>query len=177
MIHISIDIVITSIILLSIVLLGIYIYLVVKRKVEQTYQKRREIYIEEKLTEWDSYFRGEITLTNEMIPRNTSEIQAVETIFLTYIKNTSDVEMKEKIQSFSCQYLKDYYQPLLKSKRWSIRINTLSRVLDFRMDCLLDECKKLEQKRLSYEEKFLLLIVYSRMDVEHFYESHRNNGR
>ena len=168
MIHKYIDLMISGIIILAIIMLVLFLYLVYKRIVQNNQLKRKNVYLKERLAEWDAYFRSEIALHDGMIPKNDAEIQSVESIFSTYINNFSDVEIKEKIQIFSCQHLEHYYKKLLQSKKWSIRINALNRVVDFQMGCLLDECKKMGQQKLSHEEFFLLLLIYSRLDFNHF---------
>lgn len=126
------------------------------------------MYIKDRFVDWDLYLRGENDLHEGMIPRNKLEIQALERVFLTYILNFSDKEIKEKIQGFACQHLRHYYKKLLQSKKWSIRINALNRVIDFHMDCLLDECKQLEKENLAHEEYFLLLLIYVKLDANYF---------
>jgi hypothetical protein len=169
MIQISIDFILIGITVLVSTLTVLYVYLVCKARIENIKQRKKEAYIAANLPEWDSYFRDEIALHNKMLPRNASEIQGVESIFFAYIKNFSDVEIREKIKAFSNQYLKEYYRNILKSKKWSIRLNALYRIIDFQIEELLDECRQLERQKPSHEEYFQLLSIYSRMDIEHFF--------
>lgn len=57
---------------------------------------------------------------------------------------------------------------MLKNRKWSIKINALSRISDFQLEQLLKECKRLKDNKLSHEEYFLLLLIYSKMDATYF---------
>ena len=47
-------------------------------------------------------------------------------------------------------------------------MNAMYRIIDFQIESLLPECKKLESNRVSRPEYFLILKVYSAFDQYHF---------
>src|SRR5699024_2226854 len=131
MIQFSINFILIGIILLSSILLGMYIYIVFKNKSERTFENRKENYIGEKLAEWDGYFRGNTTIHDGMLPKEKWELQAVENIFLLFLKNFTNMEIEEKIKAFSNQHFNQHYKKLLHSKKWRDRMNALYRIWDF----------------------------------------------
>lgn len=168
MITLSIDFLIQGIAILSIILICFCIYLTLERTRELFQLRIKDSYIKEREKEWYRYFRDEEVFNTALIPKNKHEIQAVEEIFLTYLKNLSNSSIKEKITQFSNQYLKQHYQRLLKSKKWSTRMNAMYRIVDFHIDSLVDECKRLEKRKLSNEENFQLLKIYSIFSTDNF---------
>ncbi len=169
MIEISIDTLMKGIGALSLILAILSVYIVIKSMKEKAFAKRIKAYIQSKEELWYRYFNNEIALPQVLIPNNDIEMQAVEEIFLAYVKNISNSGIKEKIRKFSNQYLRQYYLKLLLSNKWSLRMNTLYRIIDFNIDSLAAECQKLRKRaKLSPEELFQLLIIYSIFDEPGF---------
>lgn len=165
-----IDFLIWAIIILSVLLIGFWMYLMFERLKEVARQRKIDLYIKGKQQKWYRYFRGEEPFTDELIPKNKYEIQGIEELFLVYLQNLSNTGMKEKIKQFSNRYLKQYYQKLLGSRKWSLKMNALYRIADFQLSSLADECYALEKRRLTHEESFQLLKLYSMFNPENFIE-------
>ncbi len=162
MIKISIDFLIKGIGVLSIILVFLCIYVVLYRIKGKTADKKIKNYIQEKQDQWYQYLNDEISLSQELIPVDHTEMKAVEKIFLVYVKNVSSPIIQEKIRKFSNEYLRKYYSRLLRRKRWGLRMNALQRIVDFKIDSLAEQCKKIEKKgNLSSEERFYLLLIQS----------------
>lgn len=161
MIDVSIGVLIWFIMFLSVLLIGFTVYLTVKRIEEVSLQRKIEMFINENEQKWYRYLTGEEPFTDDLIPKDEYEIQGIEEIFLVYVKNFSNAEIQEKIKDFSNQFLKRHYQKLLESRKWSKKMNALYRVSDFQLDCLIDQCDALEKRKLSHEEHFQLLKIYS----------------
>lgn len=172
MIHIGqvIEFLIWAMITLSVLLIGFWMYLMFERLKEVARQRKIDLYIKGKQQKWYRYFRGEEPFTDELIPKNKYEIQGIEELFLVYLQNLSNTGMKEKIKQFSNRYLKQYYQKLLGSRKWSLKMNALYRIADFQLSSLADECYALEKRRLTHEESFQLLKLYSMFNPENFIE-------
>lgn len=169
MIEISIDTLIKGIGVLSFILAVLSVHIVIKSMKEKAVANKIKAYIQSKQDLWYRYFNDEMALSKELIPHNDIEMKAVEEIFLAYIKNISNSSIREKIRQFSNQYLRQYYLSLLLSKKWSLRMNTLYRIIDFGIDSLAVECQKLGGKaKLSPEERFQLLIIRSIFDEAGF---------
>lgn len=168
MIHESIEIVTQIIFVLLFLLICFSVYLIVKRMRETTIQRKINNYINVKQQLWYQYFRDKENNTDDLIPKNEIEIQGIERIFLVYLRNISNEVIQEKIRDFSNQFLKEYYQTLLTSRKWSKRINALHRIADFKLDSLIGHCYSLEKKKSSQEETFHLLKIYSLFDANRF---------
>jgi len=175
MIAISIDTLIKGIGVMLLILVLLSIYMVVKSMKESVVDRKVKAYIQSKQDLWYRYLNGKTTLTPELIPNNEIEIKALEEIFLAYTKNISDSGIREKIRKFSNRYLRRYYLDLLLSRKWSLRMNALYRIIDFGLDSLADECKKLAKRaHLSPEERFQLLVIHSTFAETDFMEGFAN---
>lgn len=164
MIDIPIYILLRLIIVSLILIILILIYLSYKRKLQDNGKEKIRAYLLEKEDRWYDYLVGNIQLDDRLIPKDVDDIVAIERIFLSYIKNLSSSSIRKNIKSFSNEYLSDYYKKLLHSKKWSIRMNALYRINDFHIDSLLDICGDLPVDKLSMEENYELLAIYSKFD-------------
>lgn len=169
MMFFSIELLIQIIVVLVIVLLFFGVYLALNRFRENYRNRGKNAYLDAEQEKWYVYFSGNKEDYESLIPNTVREIQGVEEIFISYLKNVSDPSIKEKITQFSNRYLKEYYLKLLHSKKWSIRINGLKRIADFEIECL-EECRNYKVKNLSKEENFLLLKIFSYLDRDYFVE-------
>jgi len=168
MIEISIDVLIRGIILLSAFLIFVCIYLSIRRGIEVVHLQKKELYITETQTLWYRYLRDEISFTRKLNPKDKFEIQGLEEIFLVYVKHLSNESIQNKISQFANHHLKQHYQKKLKSRKWTSRMNAMYRIIDFYMDSLVNDCKVLKARKLSPEEQFLLLKIYSIFDPKEF---------
>ncbi|HQC48256.1 MAG TPA: HEAT repeat domain-containing protein [Bacillota bacterium] len=169
MLKIPIEILIIGICAISLVIVILSMYLVLKGARNHIVSRKKKKYIQNKQDIWYRYFNDDIPLPSELIPNNNSEIKAVEEIFLAYVENISSPIIKKKIREFSNQYLRRYYLNLLLHRRWSLRMNALYRIVSFEIDSLVDECKKYAKRaKLSSEERFQLLIIHSMFDEDSF---------
>ncbi|WP_339164890.1 HEAT repeat domain-containing protein [Siminovitchia sp. FSL W7-1587] len=161
MMDVSIDLLIQFMLVVSVFLLVFSIYLLSNRAMEVARERKKAAYIKEHQDAWYHYVRGSGPFPESLMPRNTYELYGVEQIFLSYIKNVSDPLIREKIKLFSNESMKDHYGKLLANRKWSIRMNALYRVVDFHIDSLIDHCISMEKKKLSPDEQFQLLKIYS----------------
>lgn len=158
------------IIVLIVILIFCMGYLVIMRNREESGLRKKEAYIREKQMLWYHYFKEEGVLQATLIPKNQSEVQAVVEIFFSYIHNLSTPEILEKIKLFSNEHLKQPILKQLKSKRWGNRINAMNRIIDFRIDGLLDDCEKMNMDKLSIDERFHLFRIYAAFGHTQFME-------
>lgn len=176
MIGVSIDILLKCIGASLLILVILSIYMLFNSIKNKAAAEKIEAYIQNNQELWYRYFNDEITLPPQLIPSNDIEIQAIEKIFFAYTGNISNPSIREKIRDFSNQYLRQYYLKLLSCRKWSLRVNTLYRISGFGIDSLFPECKKLLEKKfkLSAEERFGLLFIYSMFDREGFIDKFAN---
>lgn len=164
----TIGLLLRLIIVLVIVLIALTCYLIFKQMREVAGLRKKEAYIHEKQMLWYRYFRDEEKFDTSLIPTNKFEIQAVEALFLSYLNNLFTPAILEKIRLFSNQYLKQHFLGLLRSRKWSERINSMERIVDFHIDSLVGICEEMDKGKLSKEEHFQLLKIYAVLKEEHF---------
>lgn len=164
----TIELVFRLIIVLAIVLMACICYLIFKRAKEVSGLRKKEAYLREKQMLWYRYFRDEEKFHASLIPKNKFEVQAVEEVFLAYLNNVFTPAILEKIKLFSNQYLKQHFLRLLRSRKWGDRINAMERIVDFHIDSLVEECERIDEKKLSHEEHFQLLRIVTVVRQEQF---------
>lgn len=145
-------------------------YLLIQRKREIAKQKIRDAYIKRTELLWYSYLLEEGNFYKEMIPTNEYEIEAAENILLTYLRNTSNYNIRLKIYYFAKAHFLEYYKHGLESKSWSKRMNTMYRISDFRLASLVKYTEKLKLKNRSLDEQFQILKMYSLLSKNKFVE-------
>ena len=109
-----------------------------------------------------------------LIPRGKPEVNAIEIILLSYLNNLTNGIVLQKIKEFSNLYLLEHYSKDLSNTRWSVRMNALYRIFDFRMDQAMEACNVLEMKKISKEEYFQLLKINSLFQPHVFMEKMGN---
>lgn len=156
-------------IVIQLVILGLFgLYLILKRRKDMKDREKISLSKKRLLPLWINFFNNKIEFIDDMIPKDLYEIQAIEEIFVAYLNNISNPDIFEKIKRFANHYLIDHYRWMLKSKRWSIRMNALYRMIDFEMVRLRNDLKRMEERPWSSEERFLILKYFSRFDEERF---------
>lgn len=146
------------------------VYLFVQREREASFNKKRKSYLQRYTQLWNCYLFEEGLFSVRLVPRGRADVEAIEIIFLSYLKNIASPAIRLEIKNFSNRYLKEFYKKDLASKRWSTRMNALYRIAGFGMDELLDTCRSLEHKNVSKEERFQLLKIYSLFQPDLFTE-------
>jgi hypothetical protein len=168
MIELSLSFLLTVIALLLIVLCGFMLYIFYQRQSEVYFNKSRDAYIRDYSQLWYEYLFNNEIFSVVLIPRGKPQVEAIEDIFTSYLKNITNEEMRRKMKDFSNLYVKKFYEKDLMSKRWSIRMNALYRIAELQLDELLGACKNLEKTDYSKEEFFQLLKIYSLFQPELF---------
>lgn len=157
-----------SIVILFSLLIFFFIYLIVKGKQKETFERNKERYINENQDAWYTYLVGDSEELAHTKPYQPFEIEAIEEIFTSYLQGASDQKVKNRIRTFASQNLQEGYRKQLKSSNWGTRMNTLYRIGNFRMDELFNECKKMSMKKISKEEYFEIVILASYFDIDFF---------
>jgi hypothetical protein len=170
MIELSISFLLTFIVVLLVILFLFAIYLLIKRQQEIRFAEQRDAFLQNYSQHWYNYLFNDEIFTVVLVPREKAQVAAIEIIFSSYLKNITDEKVEYKIKEFANRYLKQFYEKDLSSKRWSIRMNALYRIADLQIDELLDTCQKFENAKISEEEYFQLLKIYSLFQPELFIE-------
>lgn len=170
MIELSISFLLTVIVVLLVILFLFTIYLLLQHEWEIRFAKTRDTYLQNYSQHWYNYLFNDGNFSMVLVPRGRAQVAAIEIIFSSYLKNITNEKVEHKIKEFSNHYLKKFYDKDLASKRWSIRMNALYRIADLQIDELLDTCQQFEKTKISEEEYFQLLKIYSIFRQELFIE-------
>ncbi|MGE7999907.1 HEAT repeat domain-containing protein [Lysinibacillus sp. NPDC093190] len=170
MIKLSISFLLTVIVVLLVVLFIFTIYLLFQRQREIRFAETRDIFLQNYSQHWYNYLINDEIFSMVLVPRKRAQVAAIEIIFSSYLKNIMNDKVEHKIKEFSNLYLKRFYEKDLTSKRWSIRMNALYRIADLQIEDLLDTCQQFEKTKISEEEYFQLLKIYSLFQPELFIE-------
>ncbi|MGE7948445.1 HEAT repeat domain-containing protein [Lysinibacillus sp. NPDC093688] len=170
MIKLSIPFLLTVSSVLLVVLFLFTIYILVQRKREMRFAEVRDTFLQNSSQHWYNYLINDEIFSIALVPRGRAQVAAIEIIFSSYLKNIIDEKVEHKIKEFSNQYLKEFYEKDLSSKRWSIRMNALYHIADLQIEDLLETCLQFEKTKISEEEYFQLLKIYSLFQPELFIE-------
>lgn len=100
--------------------------------------------------------------------RKDAHVEAVEKIFFSYSNNGYSKGIHERIEGFSVENFTHRYKYTLKHRKWAHRINTLNKIIEFRMAGFEDVFTEREIHRLSRFEYFLFLVYLSLFDMDRF---------
>ncbi|WP_230199463.1 HEAT repeat domain-containing protein [Bacillus ndiopicus] len=170
MIELKISTLLWIIAVLLFMLLLFLLYIIIQHNKEGRFNRRRDAYVEAYTGDWYDFLIRDTDLSASVIPHNKAQVTAVERIFLSYLKNLQHPEIEKKIQDFANVYLKDFYIEDLKSRLWSIRMNALYRIADFKINSLMDNLESFEKRNISKEEYFQLFKIYSVLQPSKFLE-------
>ncbi|MGE7915222.1 HEAT repeat domain-containing protein [Lysinibacillus xylanilyticus] len=170
MIELSISFLLMVIAVLSVILFLFTMYLLFQRQREIRFEKTRDTYLQNYSQHWYNYLMNDEIFSMVLVPRGSAQVAAIEMIFSSYLKNIMNEKVNQKIKEFSNLYLKKFYEKELSSNRWSIRMNALYRIADLQIVELLEACQQYEKTKISEEEYFQLLKIYSLFEPELFIE-------
>lgn len=155
---------------ISAVLTFLIIYLTASRLLERKNERRKEWYFRKFKDEIYNYLLAGEKLSRHLIPICKWKIEAMEHVFLQYIKTAQNEEMLMRITNYAEIYLLDYYRKLLCHRKWSIRINTLYCINEFQLTALAEDVESLLYKKKNYtkEEYFEIykLLVKKQRNCE-----------
>ncbi|MGZ9585801.1 HEAT repeat domain-containing protein [Paenibacillus marinisediminis] len=96
-----------------------------------------------------------------IVPDSKASLQAMEQLLNRYLRVVQGEEIQQRVKSFTEMYFTAHYRRLLKSKKWSYRMNALYSILEYRMDTLTTELAEMMErpKRVSSEEYALMCKI------------------
>ncbi len=135
----------------------IFIYLVIQKGIAN--QKRRRI---DKYKELVSKAMFQFLYQNVdsrlLLPDNPVKFQALEEVLSDYAKILDGEQALNRISSFANDHFYGYYRERLFHRRWSIRMNTMYMIEDFRMKKLLPDLTKLyDSNKITIAEETQIL--------------------
>ncbi|MBV7508108.1 hypothetical protein KW850_23090 [Bacillus sp. sid0103] len=165
--------------ILTITILGLLmvllVYLSIRKAIDIKNRKIIERYIEKHrsnlftmITE-GGYSRG-------INPESVLEQKAIEELLSSYSKVLEGDDEKKRLSELATMYLAEYYRKLLKSKRWSQRMNTLYHIEDFNLKLLIKDIYMLTtKKQLSHEELIHTLRILALFQYENLFDMLTSN--
>ena len=160
------------------VTIGVFSSLVISMTIILIYrgwQKRKKIqkrtlYITNNIDQWFNHlFYGEEL--KQMTPLKKYEVEAVEKIFFIFLNNGHSEKIDKRIQAFASAHFATGYHRLLKRGKWAERVNTLNKVIQFRVPGFTGLYNRRKIMRLSRFEYFLYLTYLSVFDMTSFMET------
>lgn len=159
-----------SVIMLLIVAIIItFIHFGFERRSNLNKQQKVHAYLNKYQTTWYSYLVDQVPIKSPINLKHPAELEAIERILFSYSRNFSDASIHLQISNFANEYLKEVYGKMLRSRRWSKRMNALYRIDTFAITQLLPEVEKMMKKPQSKEEYLRLLAIYSNYFPDQFF--------
>ncbi|MFE8703120.1 HEAT repeat domain-containing protein [Cytobacillus sp. FJAT-54145] len=144
-----------------ILLFIILTYLVIRKTIENRQEKKIGQY-KQKYNSllFSSVYEGQ--LTRQITVDSLLKIKAVEDLIKSYSDVLEGESEKSNLTKLAELYLGDYYKKSLRSRRWSIRMNALYHIEDFRMENLEQEVVEMgKNKRITKDELVIILRILS----------------
>lgn len=158
------------IVLLLLIFILFFVYLLFYGKKREQFELNKDHYIKNNELDWYLFLTGQEKQLNHKLTYEQYEVEAIEEMLISYTRNASDKNILFNIQKFTSENLLSFYRQQLKSSKWSIRMNALYRIGDFKMKDLFEDCKKMLRKKVSKEEYFEIMILCSYFDISYFIE-------
>ncbi|RPA60920.1 hypothetical protein EF384_03455 [Aerococcus agrisoli] len=153
---------------LTVAIILSFFYFAHIRKQKRIEKDIRDAYIQKNHRAWFNFLYRKEPLDKQLLWENTAELKAIESILLSYNRNTQDSVIRDQTQFFADKYLTEDYQKKLSNRRWSVRMNTLRRVAGFHMTTLNTVLRDMMDKPKSIDETFTLLQIYQEILPEEF---------
>lgn len=124
-------------------------------------------YINKYIHRWYNYlFYGE--RPPELNRHTKTQQRAVEKIFSTFLSNGTSADIERRISSYVRMYFSNDYRKKLKSPLWANRVNTLNKIVEFRVPGFTGLYSEKEVEVMNSFEFYLYLIYLSIFDFDNF---------
>ncbi|QKS72986.1 HEAT repeat domain-containing protein [Paenalkalicoccus suaedae] len=155
---------------LLLILFGFVAYLSFKRIQQNREEEKVAHYMETYAKDWEDFLINGSNDGQFLVPKTKVAHRAVEKLLLTYKQNIYSENTEDAIYLFADKHLQDRYRKLLYSSKWSERVNTLYRIMDFRMESLLPDIRALlvserALSRVEIVQMYKLLAFFEQEDV------------
>jgi HEAT repeats len=161
-----------TVVLVSIlvILTGLCLYLMIKKVIDNKNRAKIDRYKEEyQLALFQFLHEG--VKAEKLYVRSPLQTMALVELLAGYSKIFASEDILERLQGFA----EDHFQPFILSKlehrRWSIRMNALYWIQDFKMKSMLEPLQKLHaSKKISKAEEMQLLKIDVQFDEKNLVE-------
>ncbi|NGP45352.1 HEAT repeat domain-containing protein [Bacillaceae bacterium SIJ1] len=120
--------------------------------------------------QWYEYLIEGKSVPATLLPNNEFERDAADLVLTRYAHNIASEDVTKRIIQFTNTYLEDYYRKRLRSRRRSVHINALHKIMDFQMKFLLNDVYQSLERKIKYtpEQYLLMYKVISLFDQKRF---------
>ncbi|KZE68950.1 hypothetical protein AWM68_01385 [Fictibacillus phosphorivorans] len=148
-----------ALVLLS-ALTGMFLYLVIKKALEMSQEKKIKHYMEQIHQAVYAYLYQEQN-SRHLLPDSSIKYFAIERL-LTEYSSVIEGEGKARISQLADELFHDRYKTFLQQKKWSSRMNVLYKIDGFRMKSLSEVLREmLMDEKTSKEEKLIIFRCLS----------------
>ena len=145
-----------SIIFLLFIVIGLYVLLVIQRINTIKRKRKIEAIIEARQEDWYALLIDGNLKVDKLAPTNALEIEAADQVLYRYRQNFDSELIHRKTFEFTELYLELSYREKLKSKQWSVRMNTLLRIRLYKLEYMAEDVlNMLSSKRKHSKEEIL----------------------
>ncbi|MDR6879348.1 HEAT repeat domain-containing protein [Bacillus sp. 3255] len=140
-------------------LLTIYLYLLCRKWLNQRRRNKKERWLKVQSHDIDIYlFTG--YGAESFVPEKEYQYEALEDTFSDFLSNVKFEKDFGPINAYVERYFAPWYRKRLRSRSWSVRMNTLYFINRFNMDTMQNDLvRHLSSKQCSAEEKLEILLI------------------
>ncbi len=147
-----------GILFILVIILGLFSLILVNQLKTTKRRAKIDAYIKRTESDWYLYLiEGEIDM-DVLAPSNSVEIEAADEVLYRLQKNFNSKRIHTQAFHFIETYLEGFYHNALKSKKWSIRMNTLQRIIVFNLQFMLNDIEAMIRNNKTYTKEEVLLM-------------------
>ncbi|CAM3836798.1 HEAT repeat domain-containing protein [Alkalicoccus chagannorensis] len=144
---------------LAAVLTLIFTYLLINRGVESYRRRRSDAFMVSAAADVYQFMRHGGKPARSLIPNERWKMETMEKIFHSYRYHIQHEQLMQRMSMFAEWYMLDFYSKEMRSRKWSRRMNALSRIIEFRVSGLMDQVEeRLQSDGVRSEEERLLMV-------------------
>ncbi len=137
-----------------------FLYLVIKKALEISHEKKIKNYME-RIHQTVYAYLYQQRRSRHLVPDSSIKYSAIERL-LTEYSTVIEGDGKERISQLADELFHDRYQNLLQQNKWSSRMNVLYKIDGFRMRSLSEVLKQmLSDEKTTKEEKLIIFRCLS----------------
>lgn len=155
---------------LLIILTSLFVYLIVQKTIEN--EKRRKINEYKELYQKVVFrYLNEGVGEGELACRSSLKQQALMELLEHFSRVLASKHIQERIRQFVETHFQKTIREQLMHRRWSVRMNALFLIEDFRMKAMINDIKRLyHSRKLTKSEEVQILKIYAILDYRDLYE-------
>ncbi len=143
----------------------------IRKAIENNQRAKIDRYKEKHRDQMFSYIYKN-NITRMLVPDNETKLRALEELLGDFANVLTGEQAEQNITLFATEHFVENYRKNLKSRRWSLRMNTLYMIEEFNLSMLMPEVIELYQsKKVTKAEESQILQLMSRFDYPELLDS------